>query len=84
MELNVEGLCTACKNCKYFEIEQKVILMEKEKNYVVAHPFSKEYRCKHVEICKNAIDIFWDKRASNIKTEIASSKIKHGSTTSAE
>lgn len=55
MIVNVQVLCSACKNCDKFKVEQTDLLAD---NRV----WEKLLYCENVEICKKAVEI-WEKQS---------------------
>ena len=54
MNVNIEVLCPACKECKLFEIGE-------DKLYADGKVYETLRYCKHLEICENAVKI-WEKQ----------------------
>ena len=62
MNINAMSLCSACKYCKYIEVEQETFRTDDNS------PYANIFYCKNINICLNAIKI-WEKQKEEEKNE---------------
>jgi len=61
VNVNIEALCPACKECKKFEIRE-------DKLYADGEVYETLRYCEHLEICQNAVKIWEKQNEPNKKT----------------